>query len=172
MRERAFLGEFGASLRACGAWWYKMPDPAREEFGTTRRFPEKRPFDGVFFAPHGLAGAIEAKIIGPGERVVLEPHQHEHLRQVSALGYQGWIVVRAEVSPRRAEVFVIQIGVYDYYLAATGKKGVPFKQLPVLGKCVERTLAHERRKGMMWDVRTLLDMGARHTQQPLVGVGR
>ncbi len=117
MKESALLTELGASFRAAGGWWYKLPDPSAhedvdEKTGKKRRWmgASKRPFDAIahLWSPgsppsHPGGGtwfAIETKIARSGNPDVglkrVAVHQWEALQEVADRGMQALVLVLVE----------------------------------------------------------------------------
>ena len=149
MRERVFLSELGASARAAGWWWEKFPDPSGADFARGAGPVSRRPFDAAAVAP-GMFVAVEAKVVRPGGRVVLEPHQAENLAFIERLGHRAIVIARWESGTRLARAFWTLYRDYAIWLEVNRRKGIPFRYVPQVMRELPRLPAGK------WDIKWVL----------------
>lgn len=97
MREQNVCTEIVNSIKACGAWAYKIDDP--RVFGPNI-FHRKRPFD--IFALHGPVGlAIEVKLLKSYAKIsrrLMQDHQIENFDTITAQGGNAFLMVNVRIS--------------------------------------------------------------------------
>lgn len=114
MNEAKFNSELVSSLKAAGAWAYKIPDaPVSQTYGM--QFTPKKPCDIVgcfgrtFFAIEGKQ-IKEFKAFGPN---ALRPSQKENLNQIVNTGGRAFVFLNIRIPVRND--YENRLLVFDWY---------------------------------------------------------
>lgn len=167
MHESDFVPELKRSAEHIGAWWHKMPDVSRGELEQQtqkpgRRVVLRRPYDAFFLCgpePRPLYVALEVKVVRPGDRLVLDPHQEQNLLAAVHRGHRAYVVVRVEDVKIPRRVYVVDVRDYVGYLKMTGLKGVLRRDIATVGVELQRVRVGETRDGSAeyaWDFHPLV----------------
>jgi len=132
---------------------FKIPDPSRAMFRKNggARYVQKLPYDAIFTGPGRVFAVIEAKVVKPGGRLELRPHQYTNLMREYEWGNGAWILVRKEERKPPATVWAVPIHWFKRALVEGNGKYVQYAKVEVIG------LPLRKIKGG-WDVTRLTAM--------------
>jgi hypothetical protein len=132
MREANVCTEIVNSLKACGAWAYKIDDPRGFAPGI---FHRPRPFDILFFAGT-KGGAIEVKMIKEWRSLkasMFQDHQIQNLDTIKAIGGNAYCLLNVRIkTPYTNRLIILKWKEWGEIIKTTG---IDKKTLESLSYC-------------------------------------